>query len=53
MLVGELESLNQTKCLIDRSTNGQVIDGDLSLKMGDLAILTWLYTTSSLMIGLT
>jgi hypothetical protein len=29
MLIGELEGFNETKCLIDRSANWQIIDGDL------------------------
>ncbi len=38
MLVGELEGLDQTKGLLDASTNGEIVDGDLpenSLRIDD------------------
>ena len=30
VLIGELESLNKTESLVNRSTNGQIVDGDLT-----------------------
>lgn len=30
MDIGELEGLYQSKCLVDRSANGQIVDGDLA-----------------------